>query len=110
MQNSNFQEFLHQTKFEDLPQAVLNSAKRSMLDLTGVLVAGSKTRLTEIISGHVVNQFAAGGNSASLMLNGAQASPVGAALANGMMIDSIDAHDGYKEAKGTLGATFFQRF
>ncbi|MFQ5923429.1 MAG: MmgE/PrpD family protein, partial [Anaerolineales bacterium] len=42
-----------------------------------------------------------------LMLEGRRSSAAGAALANGMTIDSVDAHDGYRLAKGHAGAGVF---
>lgn len=49
-----------------------------------------------------ISQF--GGKSATLLLDGRQVSTAGAALANGMTIDAMDIHDGYRLAKGHAGA------
>ncbi len=100
---TDFQEFLHGIRYQDLSSETLTYARRNTLDLIGVLVAGSTTELSKIISDHAAEHFAAGTNGASLMLDGRIVSPVGAAMVNGMMIDSVDAHDGYKEAKGHIG-------
>lgn len=67
------------------------------------MVAGSTTELTRLICDHAAGHFAAGNAAASIVFDGRSVSPAGAALANGMMIDSIDAHDGYKPAKGHIG-------
>ena len=100
---AELQKFLHSTKYEELPEEAIAHARRNLLDLVGVMLAGSKTQLAALIKDHAVEHFAPGSASASLMLDGRQASPAGAALANGMMIDSVDAHDGYKPAKGHIG-------
>lgn len=99
----DFQVFLHQTAFADLDEPVVGQAKRCLLDLVGVMAAGSRTRLSQIICDHAANQFGAAGDTGFLMFDGRRASACGAALANGMMIDSIDAHDGYKPSKGHVG-------
>ncbi|MGI9352094.1 MAG: MmgE/PrpD family protein [Rhizobiaceae bacterium] len=103
MAHLSFQKFLHNTRYDDLPESVQDFSRRCILDLVGVMIAGSKTDLAHIIANHSAEQFAAGGSSASIMFDGRSISPAGAALANGMMIDSVDAHDGYKETKGHIG-------
>ncbi len=45
-----------------------------------------------------------GGEGAYLWLDGREVSPPGAALANGMTIDSLDIHDGHPLTKGHAGA------
>lgn len=95
--------------FHRLPDdRVIHAARRSLLDLCGVAVAGSSTALSRTIRQHVVMQFAAaapevGGQAARLIFDGRPVSPVGAALAGGMTIDSVDAHDGHKLTKGHVG-------
>lgn len=98
-----FQSFLHESNWNDIPEPVREFARRCLLDLIGVMAAGSQTKLSELICSHVKEHFSSAGKSASIMLDGAKVSPLGAALANGMMIDSIDAHDGFKQAKGHIG-------
>jgi len=80
-------------------------ARQCLLDLLGVAASGKQTELSSIINSHVMQQFAAGsrGNGARLLFDGRRCSPAGAALANGMTIDSIDAHDGHKPTKGHAG-------
>ena len=100
---TNFQDFLHKTSYDDLPQEVIDFARRCLLDLVGILISGKTTELSKLICDHASEQFGAGSKSASLLLDGRNVSPAGAALANGMTIDSIDAHDGYKPTKGHIG-------
>lgn len=101
-------DFLHGLTFDDLPGAVKHQAWRCLLDLCGVAAAGSGTALSQIIRDHAASQFGAGsGSAASLIFDGRRVSPAGAALAGGMTIDSVDAHDGYPAAKGHAGAAVF---
>lgn len=81
-------------------------AARCVLDLAGTAAAGSETELSGIVREHVVQHFAAGAGhrAARLLFDGRPASPVGAALAGGMTIDSLDAHDGHVLTKGHAGA------
>jgi 2-methylcitrate dehydratase PrpD len=96
-------EFLHDTTFADLPAVAVDNGLRWLLDLLGVAAAGSTTDLSQIIRRHVVEHFAAGGRGAPLLFDGRIVSPAGAALANGMTIDAIDAHDGHNLTKGHTG-------
>ena len=98
-------DFLHGLTFNDLPPEVRHQAWRCLLDLCGVAAAGSGTKLSRIIRDHAASQFGAGsGPGARLIFDGRRVSPAGAALAGGMTIDSVDAHDGYPAAKGHAGA------
>jgi len=93
--------FVTNTRWDDLPDAVRHQAKRCLLDLIGVAAAGTTTELSRIIRNHAVTQF--GGQGARLLFDGRRTSPAGAALAGGMTIDSIDAHDGHPMTKGHAG-------
>ena len=99
--------FIHELSFEDLSDEVVQFSKRCLLDLVGVAAGGSRTDLSQIIRNHVVENFAAGHRSATLLFDGRTVSPAGAALANGMTIDSLDAHDGHKLTKGHVGCGMF---
>ena len=94
-------DFIHDTTFDNLPSTVVHEAIRCFVDTLGVAVGGSETKLSQIIHAHAVRQF--GGSSATLWQDGRKVSAAGAALANGMTIDSLDAHDGHKLTKGHVG-------
>ena len=97
-------EFLHELEYEDVPVQTLTFAKRCLLDLVGVAAVGSTTRLSRIIRNHATRHYSGTRNAASkLFFSDEICSPLGAALANGMTIDSIDAHDGHKLTKGHVG-------
>jgi len=96
--------FTHELTFQDLPDDVVYQAVRCVKDLIGVAAAGTTTELSRIIRNHAVENFAAGpSRSARLLFDGRAVSPAGAALANGMTIDSVDAHDGHPDCKGHVG-------
>ncbi len=95
-------EFVHETDWDDLPGRVIQQAQRCLLDTLGVSIGGRWTRLAQIIHDFVAAVYR--GQGALLWLDGREVSPPGAALANGMTVDSLDGHDGYALAKGHAGA------
>ena len=95
-------DFIHETKWNDLPENVRRQARRCLLDTLAAGISGSRTRLSRIIRNVAANAF--GGRGAFLWLDGREVSPPGAALANGMTIDSLDIHDGHPLTKGHAGA------
>ena len=99
------EDYILSTQAEHIPDHVFHQAKRCLLDLIGVLAAGSTTSLSHIINNHAARHFGAGDgqHGAKLLGDGRKVSPVGAALAGGMTIDSIDAHDGMRLVKGHAG-------
>jgi len=97
-------EFIHDLSFADLGAERSALAIRALTDTVGVAVGGSTTDLSRIIRNHAASQFGAGDNGAArLFCDGRRVSPTGAALANGMTIDALDAHDGLKPTKGHVG-------
>jgi 2-methylcitrate dehydratase PrpD len=98
-------EFIHDLRYDDLPADVVRQARRCLLDLIGTAAGGYTTEVSGIIRRHALRFFGAGeGGGARLPFDGRRASPVGAALAGGMMIDSLDCHDGHVLTKGHTGA------
>ncbi len=96
-------EFIHELRIGDLPDSVAAMGRRCLLDLLGVGAAGTRTPLGVMISDHAAGHFGAGSHSAPILFDGRMVSPAGAALAGGMTIDSIDAHDGHRLTKGHAG-------
>jgi 2-methylcitrate dehydratase PrpD len=97
--------FLHDTTWNDIPSAVQQQANFVLLDLVGSLCGGRRTRLSQIIRRHALSAF--GGEQASLLLDGRRCSAPGAALVNGMTIDSLDIHDSHRESLGHAGVHIF---
>lgn len=73
------------------------------MDLIGVAAVGSTTRLSEIIRNYSTQHCLGPDKSGRLLFSNGTCSPAGATLANGMTIDSVDAHDGHKLTKGHVG-------
>jgi 2-methylcitrate dehydratase PrpD len=94
--------FIHEMCWQDLPGQVREQAPRCLLDTIGAALGGRGTELSQIV--HEFAAAAYGGGGARLWLDGRSVSPPGAALANGMTIDSLDVHDGYLPVKGHAGA------
>ncbi|MCC0015378.1 MAG: MmgE/PrpD family protein [Rhodobiaceae bacterium] len=88
----------------DLPDDVRRIACRWLLDLCGTAASGTRTALSRIVRDHAATHFGAGGSPAArLIFDGRTVSPPGAALAAGMTIDAVDAHDGHRLTKGHAG-------
>jgi 2-methylcitrate dehydratase PrpD len=102
-----FNDFVHDLRFGDLPGPVRDFARRWLLDLIGVAAGGVRTDLSHIIRNHAARQFGTGASPAQMLFDGRPVSPAGAALAGGMTIDALDAHDGHKLTKGHVGCGVF---
>jgi len=94
-------QFIHGTRWRDLPAPIQNQARRCLLDTLGAALGGHQTALSRIV--HEFAAAAYGGGGARLWLDGRAVSPPGAALANGMTIDALDVHDGALAVKGHAG-------
>ncbi|MEO0485924.1 MAG: MmgE/PrpD family protein [Pseudomonadota bacterium] len=97
-------DFLGATSWVGLPEHVQERAKLSLLDLIAVGLAARDTDLARIITAHAAEGF--GGDTPFLFTPG-WASALGVAMAGGMTIDAIDAHDGFNPAKGHIGCGLF---
>jgi len=95
-------DFIHELRWSDLPDEARRYARACLLDTVGAGLGGRGTELSRIIFNFAASAF--GGRGAHLWLDGREVSPPGAALANGMTVDSLDIHDGYKPTKGHAGA------
>jgi len=104
---SGFHEFTHDLAFDDLSAEVVAFAKRCVLDLAGVAAGAIQTPLSRTIRDHSAAHFGAGDRAAQILLDGRTVSPAGAALAGGMTIDALDAHDGHRLTKGHAGCSVF---
>ncbi len=98
-------DFIHDLQWDDVPDHVKKASRYALLDLLGVAASGTVTDLSQIIRNHAFSQFGSGdpAKSARMLFDGRRCSATGAALAGGMLIDSVDAHDGYKPTKGHVG-------
>lgn len=100
--------FIHRLSYDALPPAVVLQAKRCLMDLVGVAVAGRMTRMSVIAHEYAAAQFGAGSiGGAQLLFDGRWVSRAGAAFAGATTIDSFDAHDGHRLTKGHAGVALF---
>jgi 2-methylcitrate dehydratase PrpD len=95
--------FQRHLDFDDLPRDVVLEATRCLVDLIGVAAAGRTTLNASIVAGHVAETYGAGRHAARMLFDGRLVSPAGAAMAGAAAIDSLDAHDGHRLAKGHAG-------
>lgn len=84
----------------ELPGPLMGLAKTCLLDLIGIAASARQTRLAEIGARFVKSQYP--GHRPLLFTHGS-ASPIGAALYGGWLIDALDAHDGHVLTKGHAG-------
>ena len=98
--------FIHDLTLDQVPAEAQTAARMALLDLLGVASSGTATQLSKIIRNHAVNHFGPGlsnPDGSRILFDGRRCSIPGAALAGGMLIDSVDAHDGSKPTKGHVG-------
>ena len=98
-------QFVNETAWPKIPVDIKHMAARCILDLCAALVSGSATDLSHAVRAVATASY--GGDEATLLLDGRKVSAAGAAMANGMTIDGMDMHDGYRYAKGHAGAAIF---
>lgn len=89
--------------FEDLPNSVIKSTKRALLDFLGVTIAGSTTGLARSIQEYVRASDQAG--VASIFGTNSLLSESGAAFANGVSACVLELDDVHERATLHLGAT-----
>ncbi|MCP4472676.1 MAG: MmgE/PrpD family protein [Gammaproteobacteria bacterium] len=102
----HYSNFVHALPFECIPSIVWQKAELSLLDSCGVTSAGSRMKAAGIMSRFARQHYAHAPEAsaefrARLLFDGSSVSPGGAALAAGQAADSMDAHDGYHEIKGS---------
>lgn len=94
-------EFILGTSWSQIPEEAKEKSKLCLMDALGASIAGSRTRVGEIVTGFVKDFLT--GDEATVILNG-RASVIGAALANGYMANALDIDDGAKYTRGHPGA------
>ena len=103
-----FDQFAANLRYDNLPEAVLWTLRRSFVDTIGVAAVGVTTELSGIVRRVAPMIFGAGSSgSARILMDGRSVSPVGAAMAGAFTVDSIDAHDGTTPCKGHAGSAVF---
>jgi 2-methylcitrate dehydratase PrpD len=85
-----------------LPGDLILQAKRCVLDLLGVALAGSTTPMARASTRFALGQFAPG--DATVIGSGIQLGEVGATWVNGICASALDLDDGHRLAMGHPGA------
>jgi 2-methylcitrate dehydratase PrpD len=94
-------DFIQSTSFENLPQNAIHQAKRCLLDLIGVALAGSRQRVTAIAHETI---GAAGGAPQVTLWGFDRNAPVPmAAMLNAVSGHANDMDDGHRFANGHPG-------
>ena len=101
--------FTHAINITNIPRPVTRTAALLMLDLIGVMAAGSKLEAGRIARNYAVHHWASGSGvpSARLLFDGRHTSLPGFGFAMGTQLDNLDAHDGWQPSKGHAGAAIF---
>lgn len=84
-------EFTHGLSLDDVPATVLHEAKRCILDTIGVVVAGCRSPLTDIVRRHALGAHATG--RAVLLATGETVHPMAAAMVNATAGHAYDFDD-----------------
>jgi 2-methylcitrate dehydratase PrpD len=98
-------DFIVDTQWETLPQAVRDQVRRCLVDDLGATLSGTLTRVSRITSEYAAQAWP--GDEATILLHGKRAGPVGAAFANGWSANGLDTDDGLRYAFGHAGAQIF---
>jgi 2-methylcitrate dehydratase PrpD len=94
--------FVQQLDCNLLPDSVISQARRCVLDLLGVAIAGSRTEMSRVSTRFAHDQFAPG--NATLIGSPSRLSEVGATWVNGICASALDMDDGHRRAMGHPGA------
>jgi 2-methylcitrate dehydratase PrpD len=98
-------QFIAETRWEDLPDAVKEKARMCLVDNLGATLAGTLTRVSRICADYAEATWPA--DKATILLQKKRSSAVGAAFANAAAANGIDADDGLQYAYGHGGAQIF---
>jgi len=103
-----FETFAAKLSYEDLPDGLLWTLRRSFTDTMGTAAVASTTEMADIARRGALALFGAGSaGAARILLHGGSVSPVGAAMAGAFTVDAVDAHDTTSPCKGHAGSAVF---
>jgi len=98
-------EFARDLQWGDVPADVQASTLRCVLDLCGCAIAGSRTRVVEIMKAYARDAYGAG--RATIIAAARTSTASGASLVNAFAVSALDIDDGYRPLKGHPGAVVF---
>ena len=94
--------FIQTLDYGRLPDEVIAHAKRCVLDLLGVAIAGSRTEMARVSTQFAPGQFSPG--AATLIGASFKLCQIGATWVNGVCASALDMDDGHRLAMGHPGA------
>jgi len=103
--NGLLTDFIGQTDFTTLPDAVIHEAKRALLDTCGCMLAGLTTPVGKCVV-EMSKQFPQK-EGASVVGTDDEVMPVMAAMANGFLANALDADDGHRGSSMHAGGVIF---
>ena len=98
-------QFIRDTHWNDLPNAVQHHSKQCLIDIIAAMVAGVLTPISDITAGYA--PVAWPGDDATILLHDRRASAAGAAFANACAANALDCDDGGVYTRGHQGAQVF---
>lgn len=103
-----FDQFAATLGYDDLPEDLLWTLRRSFTDTMGTAAVASTTEMADFARRGALALFGAGSaGSARILMHGGTVSPAGAAMAGAFTIDAVDAHDTTSPCKGHVGSAVF---
>jgi 2-methylcitrate dehydratase PrpD len=98
-------QFIADTRWDDLPQAVQHKVKMCLVDIVAAIVGGVLTPVSDIAAAYA--PVAWQGDEATILLHDRRATAAGAAFANACAANGLDCDDGGNYTRGHQGAQVF---
>ena len=98
-------QFIRDTHWNDLPDAVQHHSKQCLIDIIAAMVSGVLTPISDIAAGYA--PIAWPGDDATVLLHDTRATAAGAAFANACAANALDCDDGGAYTRGHQGAQVF---
>ena len=98
-------QFIGDTHWNSLPDAVQDKAKMCLVDIIGAIVGGVLTPISEITAAYATEAWK--GDESTILLQNERASSAGAAFANANAANALDCDDGGCYTRGHHGAMIF---
>jgi len=98
-------QFIADTRWDDLPEAVQHKVKMCLVDIIAAIVGGVLTPISDIAAAYA--PVAWQGDEATILLHDGRATAAGAAFANACAANGLDCDDGGVYTRGHQGAQVF---
>ncbi|GAG14402.1 unnamed protein product, partial [marine sediment metagenome] len=94
-------QFIRDTRWNGLPDAVQHKVKMCLVDIVAATVGGVLTPISDIVAAYATEAWR--GNEATILLHDRRASAAGAAFANACAANGLDCDDGAQYTRGHPG-------